>query len=311
MNPLLDKIKTAWDSDSTHKRSSTAAQEVDNWQGQPYMFRYYKYIRTPKEMGMTTDGSMGALATNISSLLNYGEFLISGTGNAATEAGRELGDRYFLRTGSKCRLGGQESVDRYIYINNVPSGTVPFCQDCKIDATAGYKGLLPGMLQNLEEIKTSSIFNGFIEEEEPRCTNVELPTIKTDADGKIIEEEKVKHPIADTDIRAMNPCHFPTGRRPAGFSQEKCKAQTKSEVATHGPAAQFADALGMCIGQDSSNPKAGGGTCPGSDGAFTTMGSAYDNTILCKQLNKNTFAKFYITTFTIGMIILLFKIINK
>ena len=60
----------------------------------PQPYKYYKFIKTPKEMGMSTKGGMKDLQDNVAALVSYGEVLISGKG-AATDAEVPLGNKYF------------------------------------------------------------------------------------------------------------------------------------------------------------------------------------------------------------------------
>ena len=80
-------------------------------------YPYYKYIKTPSEIGMTDEGSLKALGKDIDGLTSYVELLVSGQGNASA-TGQPLGNKFFLQTGGKCRdkATGQD-VDRFIYIN--------------------------------------------------------------------------------------------------------------------------------------------------------------------------------------------------
>ena len=34
-------------------------------------YKYYRFINTPKELGMSSDGNMGALANDVAGLVNY------------------------------------------------------------------------------------------------------------------------------------------------------------------------------------------------------------------------------------------------
>ena len=75
-------------------------------------------------MGMSDDGNFGALANDIGGLINYVEVLVSGKGGSTT--GGPLGDKFFLKTGGKCTdVASKKLVDRYIYIDNIPDGSIP------------------------------------------------------------------------------------------------------------------------------------------------------------------------------------------
>jgi hypothetical protein len=301
-NDLFDIMGEAMD----NKGQSCAAKAGKNWQKLPNIYKYHKYIKTPKEIGMTTDGTMPALQKNVASLVDYGELLISGEGNASAVSGG-LGNKYFIKTGGKCRVGGKE-VDRYVYINNVPYGTVPFCENCAIKHN-GYKGLIPGMLQNLEEINTSSIFKGFLERAVPECQYQKLETVKLNEKGEHVRNIQ-EHPIAISDIKTMNPCNWSekNGKRQNPITRKFCPELPKRS-SNLGTKLNF---MGTPANLDQ---RAGGGECPPSIPKRPKLeffkNIEYDNEILCAQLNKNPFARFYITAFTIGMIILLFKFIKK
>ena len=89
-------------------------------------YPYYKYIKTPSEIGMSSKGSLPVLGKNIDGLIAYVELLVSGKSKASA-TGKPLGNKFFLKTGGKCTdIKTKQEVDRYIYINNVPQGNVPF-----------------------------------------------------------------------------------------------------------------------------------------------------------------------------------------
>ena len=142
----------------------------------PEPYKYYKFIRTPKEMGMSTKGGMKELQDNVASLVSYGELLISGKGPAGTAV--PLGNKYFLKTGGQCNATDDkekpEIVDRYVYVDNVPRGNIPMSENSFIKFQE-FKGLIPGMLQDIEDINTATLFRGFMEEEHPRCREYNLP----------------------------------------------------------------------------------------------------------------------------------------
>jgi len=176
----------------------------------PEPYKYYKFIRTPKEMGMSTKGGMKELQNNVASLVSYGELLISGKGPAGTVA--PLGNKYFLKTGGQCNASDDKEspkiVDRYAYIDNVPRGNIPMSDNSFIKFQE-FKGLIPGMMQDIEDINTATLFRGFMEEEHPRCHEYSLPV--RDNNNK---DENVSHFIADSDVREMNACSFPDRKNP-------------------------------------------------------------------------------------------------
>ena len=66
-------------------------------------YKYYKFIKSPSELGMSGGGSMGDLADDIAGIVNYVELLVSGEGRASTTGG-PLGDKFFLTTGVNVKM---------------------------------------------------------------------------------------------------------------------------------------------------------------------------------------------------------------
>ena len=64
-------------------------------------YPYSKNIRSPKSLYMGASGSLPQLGRNLDGLVDYVEVLITGKGASAT--GRPLGNKYFMKTGAKCK----------------------------------------------------------------------------------------------------------------------------------------------------------------------------------------------------------------
>ena len=180
----------------------------------PEPYKYYKFIKTPKEMGMSTKGGMKDLQDNVAALVSYGEILVSGKG-LATDAKKPLGNKYFIKTGGQCKTSEGGVVDRYAYIDNVPKGNIPMSESTFIKYNE-FTGLIPGMMQDIEDINTTKLFRGFMEEEHPKCLPLTLPVI--DGDNN---ETSETHYISESDIREMNPCSFINKINP--ITGVKCK----------------------------------------------------------------------------------------
>ena len=127
-------------------------------------FNYASAIRTPNELGMSPAGNMNALAADIAGLINYTEVLVSGSGRAVK---RKLGNQYFLKTLAKCKLNGSDT-DRYLYINNVPTGNVKFGGVSLTGGRSSLRGLVPGMIENIGKINPLAMFQAF-SEGTPEC----------------------------------------------------------------------------------------------------------------------------------------------
>ena len=132
-------------------------------------FNYSSAIRSPSELGMSPAGNMDALSADIAGLINYTEVLVSGTGRAVKG---KLGNQYFLKTLAKCKLGGSET-DRYLYINNVPTGNIKFGGTSLTGGRSSLRGLVPGMIENIGKINPLAMFQAF-SEGTPEC--VRCPT---------------------------------------------------------------------------------------------------------------------------------------
>ena len=86
-------------------------------------YAYYNQIKNPAELGMSTKGD--AISNNLAGLVAYTEVLVTGEGNASKPGG-PLGDKFFLKTGAKCKdKETGEQVTRSLYFNNVPDGSIP------------------------------------------------------------------------------------------------------------------------------------------------------------------------------------------
>ena len=66
-------------------------------------YKYYRFIRTPQELGMSSKGDMKTLGANVSGLVNYTKLMIEGTGAANKAGNRPLGNKFFLKTGGECK----------------------------------------------------------------------------------------------------------------------------------------------------------------------------------------------------------------
>jgi len=179
-------------------------------------YPYYKYIRTPSEIGMSGDGSLTQLGKDIDGLINYVELLVSGGGKASA-TGQPLGNKFFLKTGGKCtdKASGQE-VDRYIYIDNVPAGNIPFISSGLGVNFSEFKGLIPGTISNLNAFNPMEMFQAFLAGSKPDCQELKMETIDI-YNNKSTES----HFVTLLDIGNMDPCIFLDKKNPINGNQ--CK----------------------------------------------------------------------------------------
>ena len=98
-------------------------QEVDN------SYNYVKYIRTPKELGITVGDSLSNVENGVAGIFSYVKLLVEGR-SRASKTGKPLGNKYFLETEQKCiNQTTNEKVKRSLYFDNVPTGTIGILQD--------------------------------------------------------------------------------------------------------------------------------------------------------------------------------------
>jgi hypothetical protein len=198
---------------------SGAGNARDSFLGPGY--DYYKSINAPSEMGMSENGSLGTLANNISGLISYVEVLVSGKGNAS-KTGQPLGNKFFLKTAAKCKETtidkfkrdrankekkedkDAKKVDRYIYINNVPDGTIPFISAGMGGTSFGsMKGLIPGAIGNLGALNPAQLFASFSMGSYPDCAPITMETVNNDNQ----RGTETRH-VALIEVEDMNPCWF-------------------------------------------------------------------------------------------------------
>lgn len=166
-------------------------------------YKYYKQIKSPSELGMSSDGNLGAMANDIKGLIAYTELLVTGGGNAS-KTGGPLGDKFFLQTGAQCKdkkTGNQ--VKRSIYVNNVPDGSIPFISSGLGVNFTEFEGLIPGTMSNLANINPLGIFQAFMSGTNPDCQAIQLETIDVN-NNKSTETQF----LTTVDIKNLNPCSF-------------------------------------------------------------------------------------------------------
>lgn len=191
--------------------------------GEPY--DYAKNIRTPREIGMSDRGTLSALGNDIQGLISYTEVLVTGQSRASS-TGRPLGNKFFLNTGGKCKDvnsckgKGKDceppEVARYIYINNVPMGNVPFISSGMGVNFSTFKGLIPGVISNMNVLNPFEIMQAFMIGSTPDCQPVTLETI--DVNNNRSRETQF---VSKVDLQNMDPCVFSDRKNP--ISGQPCR----------------------------------------------------------------------------------------
>ena len=176
-------------------------------------YPYYKYIKSPSQMGMSSKGDLTTLGKDVTGIFQYINLLTSGT-STASKTGKPLGNKYFLNTNGTCMATDTNTkVDRYIYINNVPTGNIPLLSSVLGNTNA--KGLFPGMISNLNVLNPFDLVNAFNVDITPPCMPITLQTINID---NVVNSET--NYIATMDIQDMDPCLFPNKINPV--TKKKC-----------------------------------------------------------------------------------------
>ena len=181
-------------------------------------YPYYKNIKNPSQIGMSDNGTLQQMGQDINGLIQYVELLVTGNSQASATGG-PLGNKFFLKTGAKCAAIDNcsdpndsstcESVDRYIYVDNVPQGNIPFISSGLGVDFSEFKGLIPGAMGNLNVLNPFAIMRAFMSGSTPPCQELTMQTI--DVNNNSSSET---HYVTLTDIKSMDPCTFPNRKNP-------------------------------------------------------------------------------------------------
>jgi hypothetical protein len=181
-------------------------------------YPYHTNIKSPSEMGMSGKGSIKALGKDITGLTEYVKILVSGK-SKASKTGGPLGNKFFLQTGAKCLdKDSNEKVDRYIYINNVPDGSIPFISEGNGESFNDFKGLIPGAIGDLGVLNPFMIMQSFLSGATPPCQEITMETIDNDNNSS-----SESHYMTTVDIKNIRPCDFQDGVNPS--TNIKCKEE--------------------------------------------------------------------------------------
>lgn len=170
-------------------------------------YSYAEGIKTPSELGMSSKGTLKALGDDISGLTSYVQLLVEG-GGKASKAGI-LGNRLFIKTGGKCTAPDGSQQDRYMYINNQPNGSIPIISSAMDVNFTSFRGLVPGILTDLEEFNPFKIMGAFMMGSAPDCQEITLETI--DVHNTHSTET---HYVATADLKDLNACTFQDRKNP-------------------------------------------------------------------------------------------------
>lgn len=179
-------------------------------------YKYWKQIKSPSQLGMSSNGSISTIASDVAGLIAYVEVLVTGRGKAS-KTGGPLGDKFFLKTFATCKdKSSSEVVDRYVYVNNIPDGSIPFISDGMNMNFSEFEGLIPGTMSNLSAMNPMLIFQAFMSGSQPECQEITLETVDVNNN----RSSETRH-VTTVDIQNLNPCSFPNKTNP--ISGLKCR----------------------------------------------------------------------------------------
>jgi hypothetical protein len=191
-------------------------------------YDYGAPIKNPREMGMSSRGTIETLGKDIGGLLGYMTLMVQGGGRASKVNG-PLGDKYFMPTAAQCTdVATKQAQVRSIYINNIPDGSVPFMPQGMGDAPfSDFRGLMPGIITNVSNVNPFQILQAFMTEPSPDCrliTLEQVKQVKRNGRDKVNESTMKSAYVTDKDIERLGPCLFPNGNNPV--TGENCDGFT-------------------------------------------------------------------------------------
>jgi hypothetical protein len=206
-------------SENLYQEAETADADTSSSSFLGQSYKYYDNIKTPSELGMSDKGNLNTLGKDVKGLLDYVDVLVTGKSKASV-TGQPLGNKFFLKTGGKCSSESQgtngEETDRYIYIDNVPSGNIPFLSSASGVNFTTMRGLIPGTISNLNAFNPVGLFRAFLAGPKPECQEITMETIDT-YNNKSTES----HFVSLADIRMITACQFPDKVNPV--TNVKCR----------------------------------------------------------------------------------------
>ena len=175
-------------------------------------YNYAKNILSPtqinmlqfsgKDFNLINNNGLDVLAANFAGLINYVELMVSGT-SVAAKTGKPLGNRFFLPTAGRCRDNSNNEQTRHVYINNIPTGSIPIISNIAGEDFTEFRGLVPGIFSGLQVLNPISLFGGMFVSSDSSCSNVELSVVDVN-NARSYE----KHHVLNSDITNISPCVF-------------------------------------------------------------------------------------------------------
>jgi hypothetical protein len=199
-------------------------------------YPYQDNIRQPNQIGMNDNGTIPQLGRNINGLTEYIKLLVTGNSRASATGG-PLGNKYFLKTGAKCQALDTcksdetgnvvcEETDRFLYINNIPSGNIPLISSGMGINFSEFRGLLPGAMEKLNVLNPAAIFRAFKDGSSPKCQKITMQIV----DNKNNSYQQSNY-VTLGDIKSMDSCWFPNKTNP--ITNNSCREAFQNPVASN------------------------------------------------------------------------------
>jgi hypothetical protein len=174
-------------------------------------YPYHQYIKSPDQLGASSKGSITALGNDINAMKSYVGVLV--TGHSKGQSVSPLGNKYFMDTGATCISPDGSTQPRSVYINNVPSGSIPLISSSMGVSMTNFEGLVPGVLEDLSYINPMKLFTAF-----STGTDCQQITMETrDISNNVMDESKY---VLNDDLSDYNSCWFKDKKNPV--SNVKC-----------------------------------------------------------------------------------------
>jgi hypothetical protein len=190
-------------------------------------YSYVNFIKTPSEMKISDKGTIETLKRDVEGLAEYAKLLIEGTSGASKAPNKgPLGNKFFVKTMGKCNDINtmdptKKEKDRYLYINNVPLGNIPMLSSESGTNYKDFRGLIPGMMMNMDVLNPSNIAAAFSSTGTPDCQEITMQTINS----KNTVSSETNY-VTISDISNLDPCLFTPDKQKKRINpvtKEQCK----------------------------------------------------------------------------------------
>ena len=165
-------------------------------------YMYYKYIKTPSDLGMSPGYNLSNISDGVGGIVSYIKLLVEGK-SPASKTGNTLGNKYFYTTSQQCTDPTGNSQTLSLYVDNVPTGNLGVIPAGVGGNFSTFKGLIPGLLENAFSLAQINFFSAFTSMDPPKCQQVTLQTI--DVNNNVGTGTAF---VSNDDIKNISACNF-------------------------------------------------------------------------------------------------------